>query len=294
MRSTIVFLDWDSTLTTSSTLPLIASIASWPDEHPLLKHLSTQYMSDLDSHDDIYPTPSHMRTSLDQESQYLASLGPIEKRSIDRIESLGLLKNVTASTIHDVAADMTNNGKFVLRDGWMEFLSTTKPVVHIISVAWSAEFIKAALCQSWDKAYQPPYVPTVYANEIDPVGSGKVIGCGSRAGQRLLTAQNKQQVMQRAVAEYLRSESASSVRTVYIGDSNTDLLCLLNADVGICIRDSPMSDEQMQLNSTLKRLKINTKSVGTYVTHTSDISNGTKPIWVAKDFNEIMRSGLIK
>jgi len=43
---------------------------------------------------------------------------------------------------------------------------------------------------------------------------------------------------------------------VYVGDSWTDIECLLAADLGICIRDSPMGSSQAKLAEALTRLGI--------------------------------------
>lgn len=42
-HATLLFLDWDSTLTTSSTLPLIASATTYPEAHPAWGGLGRRY-----------------------------------------------------------------------------------------------------------------------------------------------------------------------------------------------------------------------------------------------------------
>jgi hypothetical protein len=64
-------------------------------------------------------------------------------------------------------------------------------------------------------------------------------------------------------------------RVIYLGDSVSDLHCLLAADVGICVRDKPMSSGQRDLAETLKRVGITVKPL-------SDIKSGSEPLPMAK------------
>lgn len=74
----------------------------------------------------------------------------------------------------------------------------------------------------------------------------------------------------------------NAARVVYVGDSDTDLECLLAADLGICIRDEPIGSTQAALAETLERLQISTKAI-------SDLAIDTEEhvIYWAKDFEEI-------
>jgi len=74
----------------------------------------------------------------------------------------------------------------------------------------------------------------------------------------------------------------NAARVVYVGDSDTDLECLLAADLGICIRDEPMGSTQAALAETLERLQISTKAI-------SDLAIDAEEhvIYWAKDFEEI-------
>jgi len=84
----------------------------------------------------------------------------------------------------------------------------------------------------------------------------------------------------------------NTARVIYVGDSDTDLECLIAADLGICIRDEPMRSTQTALAETLERLQITTKSI-------TELSIDTKEhvIYWAKDFAEVrlamQRGGLL-
>ena len=89
-------------------------------------------------------------------------------------------------------------------------------------------------------------------------------------------------------APFPRSDEAS--RVVYIGDSPTDLECLLEADIGIVMRDEKMGSGQRELAKTLERLGIDVVSL-----RKLDASDGRrrdggqKTIFWARDFEDVVR-----
>lgn len=117
------------------------------------------------------------------------------------------------------------------------------------------------------------------------------------------------------------------LRTIYVGDSLTDLAPLLAADTGIIIRDhddkkhATVGSEQPDFSEALSRIGLRVSWIGEYSdeaaekTETETVKetktdrdqevevevevvaskNGTKPtrLWYAKDFNEILNSGIL-
>lgn len=152
-------------------------------------------------------------------------------------------------------------------------LQTRVESIHVISVAWSAAFISHALQVSVQgdsplkpaaprtaprvTAFQNPTTPiSVYANDIDGHHLGLIIGCQAFDSRRIMTAGDKHQVMMRVIDHAQHERQGDQLRSVYVGDSTTDLRCILNADVGICMRDDPMTTEQLELAQALTRLRI--------------------------------------
>ena len=80
------------------------------------------------------------------------------------------------------------------------------------------------------------------------------------------------------------------MRTVYTGDSLTDLECLTSVDVGICIRGEVDGSEQKELRRTSERLGIECRSVLERKAGENG-SEGKVRLWWAKDFNEICEAG---
>ncbi|KZF24625.1 hypothetical protein L228DRAFT_237539 [Xylona heveae TC161] len=117
------------------------------------------------------------------------------------------------------------------------------------------------------------------------------------------------------------------IKSIYVGDSTGDLECLVGCDVGICVRDVEGQDEskilrssQRSLAETCDRLGIHVKWVGHWRKDgnggaPSGDGNGTggggddvddiipeleakmlakgKILWWARDFNEIVQSGIL-
>ena len=176
--------------------------------------------------------------------------------------------------------------------------------IHVISVAWSASFIAHAIRASWSLGCPPnlqlPSISAnteatgpsrmeplqVYANEIDEAGLGRVIGCPTNDGHRILTADDKHRVMNNIIKLTQQSNPESQMQTLYVGDSPTDLRCILDADIGICMRDDPLTSEQLQLQQALARINVSTNRVTSLANQSRNKSDG-KTIWFAFDFVEI-------
>ncbi|KAL9102033.1 MAG: hypothetical protein Q9163_002766 [Psora crenata] len=320
--STILFLDWDSTLTTASTLPLIASIATYPAQHPKLSDLVGAYSEDWKVHDSSYRPPKPDRTTLEQEYAYLNSFRRVENASIRRIEDACIFKGITAEDARCVAVEVVNQGAVGFRDGWEQCLAAVKKsssdafggsTICIVSVAWSSTFIRACLdatagsnLRSLGDDVPPLNSPgmrledvRIYANDMHSSGSGKLTGPWPDVDRLILTAADKLEIMRAAVSSSKTSGLFLEPRTVYMGDSLTDLACLMDADVGICLRDQDMTGEQEQLKETLYRLNVEVKWIREYKggqwmgeTHPESTIQG-KILWWARDFLEVVQSDVV-
>ena len=323
----LLFLDWDSTLTTTSTLPLIASIATYPTQNPKLAGLSKAYSDDLRTYDVSYHPKEEDRRSLDQELAYLNGLEHVERASIHRIEEVGLFKDISDDHVRRVAAKAVENGEIQLRKGWKTCLQLIQRQedygirgnVSIISVAWSALFIgaclKAAQKGSSDIIMSKgPQVTIssnlsrfgvedvnihIYANDFNSFGSRKLLGtyCSTSL---ILTAGDKLKIFKTILTDSMAGDADTKPMTVYMGDSPTDLACLVNADIGICIRDEEMSEEQKDLGKTLERLGIEVRRIRHYPRDTSSNFNcihnrepGNKTLWWARDFLEVVEARIL-
>lgn len=207
---------------------------------PPFSSYSEAYMADLESHDAQYKGFKE-RNSIPLQLAYLQSLDKVELVSQKRIEKGGLFVDFDLVTMEERAK------KVQLKPGWKEMMHNNKIKSlehHIISVGWSARFIMAAL--------QETTKPTsICANEVevDTVtgrGTGRLTkssDAGESQGQfGIRIAQHKIREMNRIMA------SRQNVKTVFAGDSNTDLPCLLDSDVGLILGNSK------SLRDTITRL----------------------------------------
>lgn len=245
----LLLFDWDETISAQDTLSLIAPPEGRQHRGPAFSHYTESYLSDLSRHDDSFGA----RDTLARQTDYLASIDAVERASVARVEEGGLFDGVTATEIEERARSVR------FRTGWeqvAEYLrdregqgSGSGVESHIISVGWSARFIRAALAQP--PSSLPPSIPrSVHANEVEMDTAGKGTGRLTKSitepdraqGQSpeghggIRTGIHKREEMRAIVRDYL--QRGGTGKTVYVGDSNTDLPCLLEADVGLLIGGS--------------------------------------------------------
>ena len=259
----------------------------------------------------------------EQEYQHLESLRRIESASLARVEASGMFKNVQPDTVAAVAHTAIRQGQICLRPGAQELCvdSTSKQfdifhaltkfrlmqsvynsqqnpcAVHIISVAWSASFILAAIQESFLKAinnssmnaFSASTAIEVHANEINDTGSGTIEGSQICQGRRILTIGDKSRAMATVIDLHRQNNPEAQLRTLFVGDSQTDLQCLMEADIGICMRDQPVTSEQRQLQESLARLEVPVEHISTLRADSTRTSKQRK-LYFAFNFEEILRS----
>jgi len=309
-RTLLLFLDWDGTLTATSTLPLIASIATLPDIHPSLPALFKAYSDNLKTHDQAYQPAKHERRTIPAELRYLESLHSVEKASIERVEASRIFENLRMGDVEVAASECVENGQITLRKGWaglVEYVRSSQCLgkVEIVSVAWSRRFIYHVLgkCARMAAGVGVNVKDVeIKANEIYDDGSGRLDRYFKAEGTGIWTASDKLRVMDDLVQDFTTIlGNASSVgvglkpSTIYIGDSPTDLACLLKADIGICIRDTTLTSEQKELKETLERVRVPCSHVEKFVEHGGGGrgEEGAERLWWAGDFDEVCESGIL-
>ncbi|KAK7184850.1 hypothetical protein PSPO01_09161 [Paraphaeosphaeria sporulosa] len=292
-------LDWDGTLTKKDTLHLVAAIGydcnrdanltPWDD-------IVQAYLSDYKQHKEGYTPPADQRKAGDgaarRESNWLASLKPVETRSIERVQAAGIFKGVIKQDVELAARLAVQKHKLQFRTGWRTLLmyhqkSATAPSVSILSVNWSATFIQACIEAAFQfsasgmESTMVASIP-VCANEL-PLVERRPDSCISTSTDKL---------------EMLRQLRKDGDFIVYVGDSATDFDCLNAADVGICVRDDPMGSSQQELKETLDRLGFETlrlsseayKETGCYVFDGANEGKKRKRIiWWVEDLDEISK-----
>ncbi|KAJ9626568.1 hypothetical protein H2203_004201 [Taxawa tesnikishii (nom. ined.)] len=135
-------LDWDGTLTRKDTL-------------------SIAYGEDYIAHQAEYRPKAEERRTVREERTWLASLAPIENRSVRRVEDSGLFHGVTTEDVDKVARKALAESQLELRKGWYELFGKLSQdrnsdaarsgnIISILSVNWSERFIRRAMLAAAD------------------------------------------------------------------------------------------------------------------------------------------------
>jgi hypothetical protein len=227
-----LLVDFDETLTVHDTIGILA--------HTFYRHLSpppstpwsaitSAYGSDHAALVAQFP-PASTRTSIAAELRFLDSLRPVEERSIRRIEQARIFNGLPISLVSEEAGCTVR-----LRPGAGDLLAHGKEWgrVDVVSVNWSSVWIRGALGEG-------ALGVGVRCNELLVDGSGGDGGGITNGGLSrpgVWTAGDKVGVVEELVREERGRLGLGQTLVVYLGDSVTDLGCLLSADVGVVLGD---------------------------------------------------------
>lgn len=153
-------------------------------------------------------------------------------------------------------AEAVGSGKVVLRKGFAEFIEGVekrRANLGIVSVNFSGAFIRGVLMAGFGNlAIDIPLLAN-YVDEKTGVLEGPFRRDGGEHVAPIATSDAKLAAMR----SLLRPCGEDISKTVYFGDSVTDLECLTEADV--------MSDDhQSNLMAVVKRLGLEVRPVGEY------------------------------
>ena len=253
-----LLLDFDSTLTHHDTTPLLATHVGYAPKNnptpttknlPPWSHFFDAYVDHKQSIDEVYSTLKSS-SALADVIRYQNYLRPVEEASWQRVMGAGVFEGVGVDDLKKGAWTAVESGDVGLRSGALELLrfsisgdqagssgSALRPA--IVSVNWSAEWIRQVIDASSDGNSDALDEINVQANELPSLGG---------TWPNICTSEQKLQ----ARRECCKGLSNDVVK-VYVGDSMTDIECLLTADVGIMIRDEPMRGGQQELADVLEK-----------------------------------------
>ncbi len=277
-------LDWDGTITKQDTLDALVNIsAATKPDFPTLdqwQRVSQAYMDDYTATLAQIVPNGKLPITISEEKRLLAHMRPVEQRSLDRVSSSGIFAGLTRQAIDAGARQAINSRAVQLRNGFTDFFkyvrnNRQKDEIVLLSVNWSRHFIQACLGAS---GVTDIPTPSIFSNELDNIDSGEpstgvVIPVTTNDEGLIMSSGDKLEKMKRM--------RESKDQKVYVGDSWTDIECLLAADLGICIRDEPMGTSQKKLAEALTRLGVSCPRLEDY--RDADEWN---VVWV-RDFAEI-------
>jgi len=174
-----------------------------------------------------------------------ATLASFEEKSLAKTIQKGYLAGLKKSNVKHIAPNIS------IHKECATFIMNMEVPLHICSVHWSSQLIEEVLAFN--------NIPTknikIFSNNLeyspDDISTGGII-------QHCISAQNK--------LEYLQKNMISP--SVYIGDSETDLLAVQKADIGILMHPSSICSricEHFELNlheiAKLKETPYDPKSI---------------------------------
>jgi len=282
--------------------------------------LTSQYLSDLENHTQSYVPKPEDRATVEQELAWLESLRSVEQESIKRVEESGLFTGLTRETIWKGAFEAVRGRGDPTEERvpgvdvrpfakeCIQHVLSRGGSIHIISVNWSRTWIRAILAAAFGDDFpyssdSPPAVSSpiledlpfvdVAANELDR--SGKLQGWN---GRRILTAGDKVRVARDIIRG--RGVEKGGCRSVYVGDSVTDLGALLEVDLGVCLRGEglggvgrdqrAMGGSQRELMGGLERCGVGCEWIGGW---RGRIGREGKRLWWGRGFEEVWESGVL-
>jgi hypothetical protein len=253
------------------------------------------------------------------ERRLLRRLGEVERQSVDRVVASGIFEGLKSGDLQHGAVKAIASNDVQLRTGCLDFFAhihsridaqeADLDAVDVLSVNWSQQFIAMCLNASnaalapnpqfdlrhtanshakiglsksqqlrehitstagQDYADTQPFAMPIYANELALRQSGR---------PRLVSSDDKLYYLQRL--RRINPYTMKPIPIVYLGDGWMDLECLLAADMGICIRDTPLTTSQEQLQGSLNRLGIRCPHVSDW-----DECDEWAVAW-AQDFREV-------
>ncbi|KAH8602733.1 HAD-like domain-containing protein [Bisporella sp. PMI_857] len=272
--SKFFILDFDGTVTTQDTIAIIASSAisyqssqntgtnftqKWDD-------IVAAYTADYDAYVKASKSKEE-RTTLEDEVSWLRGLIDVEVASFDRVSGSGLFKGINQWTWEDFGGNAVEKGDTMIRTGFEKFLEKVERRWGIVSVNFSRDFIRGVLrgCKEGEGG--------IVANYADEEGLLR----GPGQGEVLATSDGKLAALKKMRDEFGVKE------IVYLGDSGTDLECLVaEGIVGVVVS----TDKESSLLKTLRRAGVDVRAVEEY-------EDGWMGVYWAKDFEEIVESPLL-
>jgi 2-hydroxy-3-keto-5-methylthiopentenyl-1-phosphate phosphatase len=276
-------LDWDGTITKKDTLDALVNIsAATKPDFPTRDHwnnVSKAYMDDYtDTLSRLAPN-GNLPTTISGEKHLLAQMKAVEQRSLDRVSSCGIFAGLTKQAINAGAEQAITSRAVELRNGFPEFFGNIRHHhkdngLMLLSVNWSRTFIQSCL-RAADMVHVP--ICTIISNELDGIEAGEpstgtIVSVDDPSEGLIMSSGDKIERMKRMQLQGQK---------VYVGDSWTDIECLLAADLGICIRDDPIGSSQKKLAEALTRLGVSCPRLRDYKD-----ADEWSVVW-ARDFAEI-------
>ena len=193
----------------------------------------------------------------------------MEVTSFSRVSNSGIFANITSKDWTTLGAQAVNNKNVLLRRGFDRFKTEKELRWRVLSVNFSQKWVEGILGVGEEIE--------VVANYVDE--DGKIRGPGG--GDVMATSDGKLEALKGMMKEL---EMNGMEKVVYVGDSGTDLECLVEDGViGVVMSE----DGESGLLKTLGR-------IGFKVSHIGDYDEGLDGLYWTRDFDELLDSRLFR
>lgn len=289
-RPVHVFLDFDGTITKQDTIGALGNFASGVNskKSTWLSHCNW-YQKEGETLTKAYPISFTSTAALENlgplgmKDRILGLLNAgvhLERLSVQLINNYRIFGDLPPHILYEAAQSLMRSkdsaDHIEIRDGFgdlLKYLAAKNSGATVLSVNWSDDWIKGCIS---------PYRLDVISNTIR---YGKIVGPGPELTNDpsglLLTGDHKLAAMM--AARKRLPTHGTDMEYVYIGDSMTDLPCMLECDKAIIMVNE---DPGLKHNYLVDALV----AMGNQVKHICNVGPTFRYAW-AKDFTEILRSG---
>ncbi|QLG71361.1 hypothetical protein HG535_0B04010 [Zygotorulaspora mrakii] len=274
----IIISDFDDTITSRDTISLLGELPYLinPLLNPKWSYFQDAYMSNYHKFQKnpqafgaqfaggrTFPllcssnetvTSANFYTLFATEIRYQQDRRLLEMTSTEEMTKRGLFKGITHSDICRYVEYDPRIGASLLRNGFMEFISSLdSSEFYIISINWSKEFIHEVVGTSNIEA------SNIFCNELI---SQNGIYTGKFSNQ-ILAGSDKLHELEKLLRKHQSDETDN--RFWYIGDSETDLLSILHPKVNGLLLLDPESEKKKLMKLATEVLGIPLNELKLYV-----------------------------
>jgi thiamine phosphate phosphatase / amino-HMP aminohydrolase len=283
-------LDFDGTITTKDTISTLAKFGlskqaeKGNDLSKVWDEVVKKYGEDYQNHNKNYKPSKEERDTAAKEIDYYRSLKEVETISFGRVSSSGVFHSISTNDFEHFGSEAIQNGEIVVREGFKEFLERIKKqrdLVGVVSVNFSRYFIQGVL-----EASAGPQLSQIgiIANHSDE--NGVLLGPQTQDGGfgPIMVTSDAKLASMRGFLHRGGDKGRAFSRVIYIGDSGTDIECLMEDTImGIMISE----DGESQLVQIIKRL-------GVKFLHISQCQASQRGfVYWARNFKEIVESPVL-
>ncbi|QLQ82550.1 hypothetical protein HG537_0H03130 [Torulaspora globosa] len=274
----IIICDFDETITDRDTIGILGQLpyVVKPEFEPKWSYFTDTYMANykkflenpalLGCEDELRRklpllssnvsdiTCSNFQSLFNDEIRYQLNAKNLEISSTSEMAKYGLFAGINHWQVYQFVQERMSEGSFSLRNGFKEFMaSVSAKQFFIISVNWSAEFIRGAVGEELVE------LDNVYCNQL--VSDGDTFT--GQFSNQLLTGSDKVSFIEKIYQN--QCCQGTEQQYWYIGDSETDILALLHPKVNGVLLIDPELKEQKFRKLTIEILGIDENLINRFV-----------------------------